>query len=82
MNLEKIYANNEKPISLLIFDMTEESKPTTSIAQATIKKTKYFIGRVDVPMSLLIAIPSLSGLFKVERPLLLFGYGVKKAGLF
>lgn len=33
-------------------------------------------------MSMLVAIPSLSGLFKIERPLILFAYGIKKAGLF
>ena len=62
--------------------MNEESKPTTVIAEARIKKTKYFLGKVSIPLSMLVAIPSVSGLFRFERPLILFGYGVKKAGLF
>lgn len=69
-------------MKLLIFDMTEESKPTTAIAEARIKKTKYFLGRIDIPMSLLVAIPSITGIFRVQRPLLIFGYGIKRAGLF
>ena len=31
---------------------------------------------------MLVSVPSVSGLFRVERPMILFGYGVKKAGLF
>ncbi len=62
--------------------MTEESKPTTSIAEARIKKTKYYLGRIDIPFSMLVSIPTLTGLFNVERPLIIFGYGIKKAGLF
>ncbi len=30
-------------------------------------------------MSMLVAIPSLTGIFPIERPLIIFGYGVKKA---
>ena len=33
-------------------------------------------------MSMLVAMPSVTGLFKLDRPLIIFGYGVKKAGLF
>lgn len=82
MTIPKLYANNEKMVKLFLFDMIEESKPTTSIAQARIKKTKYYLGRIDIPMSMMVAIPSLSGLFAIERPLIIFGYGIKKAGLF
>lgn len=45
--------------------MTEESKPTTSIAEARIKKTKYYLGRIDIPFSMLVSIPTLTGLFNV-----------------
>lgn len=69
-------------MKILVFDMTEESKPTTSISEARIKKTKYYLGRIDIPMSLLVASPSLTGIFQLERPLLLFGYGIKRSGLF
>lgn len=82
MNIEKLYANNEKPLKVLVFDITEESKPTTVIAEKRIKQTEYYLGRIDIPMSMLVAIPSLSGFFKLERPLILFGYGIKKAGLY
>ena len=44
--------------------MNEESKPTTVIAEARIKKTKYFLGKVSIPLSMLVAIPSVSGLFR------------------
>lgn len=30
-------------------------------------------------MSMLIAIPSLTGLFPIDRPLILFGYGIKNS---
>ena len=47
-----------------------------------VKKTKFFLGRISIPFSMLIAVPTISGLFKLNRPLILFGYGIKKAGLF
>lgn len=46
MTIKKLHANNERTVELFLFDMIEESKPTTSIAEARIKKTKYFLGRV------------------------------------
>lgn len=52
-------------IKLFLFDMTEESKPTTSIAEARIKKCKFYLGRIDIPMSMIVAIPSLTGLFTI-----------------
>jgi len=30
----------------------------------------------------MVCIPALTGMFAVERPLILFGYGIKKSGLF
>jgi hypothetical protein len=62
--------------------MIEESKPTTAIAEARIKKTKYYLGRIDLPISMMVAIPSLTGIFAIDRPLISFGYGIRKAGLF
>lgn len=52
-------------MKVLVYDITEESKPTTVIAQKKIKQSKYYLGRIDIPMSMLVAIPSLSGLFKI-----------------
>lgn len=80
MTISKLHANNEKSIKLFLFDIVESSLPTTAIANVSIKKTKYYLGRIDIPMSMLVAIPSLTGLFAVERPLVVFGYGIKKAG--
>lgn len=82
MTISKLYANNEKMIKLFVFDMVEESKPTATIAEARIKKTKYYLGRIEIPMSMMVCIPALTGMFAVERPLILFGYGIKKSGLF
>lgn len=31
---------------------------------------------------MMVSIPSLTGGFALERPLIIFGYGIKKAGLF
>lgn len=77
MTISKLFANNEKMIKLFLFDFVEEVMPVTKIAQVNIRKTKYYIGRIDIPMSMLVAIPSLTGLFAIERPLVLFGYGIK-----
>jgi hypothetical protein len=82
MTIPQLYANTEKMIKLFLFDLVEESKPTTAIAEARVKKTKYYLGRVDVPLSMMVAIPSLTGVFAFDRPLISFGYGIKKAGLF
>ena len=65
MTISKIFANNEKIIKLFLFDYVEETLPVTKISQVNIKKSKYYLGRIDVPMSMLVAIPSLSGLFAV-----------------
>ena len=46
------------------------------------QKSQIYLGRIDVPFSFLLAVPSVSGLFKVNRPLIQFGYGIKKTGLF
>ncbi len=62
----------------MLFDITEESKPTNRIAKIEIKKTKYYIGRIEIPFSLITVIPSLSGLWKVDRPLIIFSYGIMR----
>jgi len=62
--------------------MIEDSKPTTNVSEVRIKKTKYFLGKIEFPISTMVAIPSLTGTFGIERPLVIFGYGIKKAGLF
>jgi len=72
----------EKSIKLFAFDMLEESKPTQKIAEARIKKSKYYLGRIDIPFSFLVAVPWITGLFKLDRPLLIFSYGIRRAGLF
>lgn len=77
MTISKLFANNEKMIKLFLFDFVEEVMPVTKIAQVNIRKTKYYLGRIDIPMSMLVAIPSLTGLFPIDRPLVLFGYGIK-----
>lgn len=63
-------------IKLFLFDMAENTKPVLALASTHLKKTKYYLGRIDIPMSMMVAIPSLSGQFAVERPLILFGYTV------
>jgi hypothetical protein len=41
-----------------------------------------YLGRFDIPFSFVLAVPSISGLFKLDRPLIQFGYGIKRSGLF
>lgn len=65
MTIAKLHSNNEKHIKLFLFDMVESSLPTTAISNVSIKKTKFYLGRIDIPMSMLVAIPSLTGLFAV-----------------
>lgn len=52
-------------MKLLVYDITEESKPTNAIAKIEIKKTKYYIGRIEIPFSLVTIIPSLTGIWKL-----------------
>jgi len=66
----------------LVFDITEESKPTNAIAKIEIKKTKYYIGRIEIPFSLITVVPSLSGQWKLDRPLIIFSYGIMKKEMF
>lgn len=80
--LDKILLGAEQPIRVVVFDMREESRATQAISQATVKKTKYYLGRIDVPFAFLVAVPSSSGLYRMDRPLVSFGYGVRRAGLF
>jgi hypothetical protein len=62
--------------------MIEESKATQAISEARVKKTKFYLGRIDIPLSFLVAVPSVSGLYKIDRPLIVFGYGIRRSGLF
>lgn len=39
-----------------------------------VKKTKYYLGHIEVPISTIVSMPKLSGFFKINRPLLLLGY--------
>lgn len=75
-SVEKIFYNNERVLKVLVYDVTEESKPTNAIARIEIKKTKYFLGRIEVPFSLITILPSLSGIWKLERPLVTFSYTI------
>lgn len=81
-NAEKIMMNCEQYLKVFCFDMIEESKPTQAIAEARVKKTKFYLGRYDIPFSFLMSVPSVSGLYKLNRPLVQFGYGIKRTGLF
>ena len=81
-SLEKILMNGESHLKAFVFDLVEESKPTQAISEARVKKTKYYLGQIDIPFSFVMAIPSVSGMFKVDRPLIQLGYGVRKSGLF
>lgn len=74
--------NGENSLKLYVFDMIEESKPTQALAEARVKKTKFYLGRIDVPFSFLVTVPSVSGMFKIDRPLIQLGYGIRKTGLF
>ena len=62
--------------------MIEESKPTQALSEARVKKSKFYLGRIDVPFSFIMSIPSVSGMYKIDRPLIQFGYGMKRSGLF
>lgn len=65
MTIKKLYAHNEKNINLFLFDMIEDSKPTTNVSEVRIKKTKYFLGKIEFPISTMVAIPSLTGIFGI-----------------
>jgi hypothetical protein len=39
-----------------------------------VKKTKYYLGHIQIPLSTIVSMPKLSGFFKINRPILLFGY--------
>ena len=80
--LEKIMMGCENSLKVFVFDMIEESKATQAIAEARVKKTKFYLGRIDIPLSFLVSVPSISGLFKINRPLIGFGYGIRRSGLF
>ena len=80
--LEKILMGHEAPIRIFIYDMNEESKATQAFSEFRAKRSKFYLGRIDVPFSFLIAIPSVSGLFRLQRPLITYGFGVRRAGLF
>ena len=47
---------------------------TNAITEMKVKKTNYYLGHIQIPLSTLICMPKLSGFFKINRPLLLFGY--------
>lgn len=81
-SLEKILLGAERPIKLFAFDMLEQGKPTQAIAEARVKKTKFYLGRIDIPFSFIAAVPSISGLFRLDRPLIALGFGVRRTGLF
>ena len=66
----------------MVFDMIEESKPTQAISEARVKKSKFYLGKIEVPFAFLLAVPSVSGMFKIDRPLIQLGYGIRKSGLF
>ena len=74
--------NGESHIKAFVFDITEESKPTQAFSEARVKKNKFYLGQIDIPFSFLMAIPSVSGMYKLDRPMIIFGYGVRKSGLF
>ena len=63
--LDKILLGQEQPIRVLVFDMTEESKATQSVTQMRVKKSKYYLGRIDVPFSFIVTVPSISGLYRM-----------------
>lgn len=54
--------------------MYEESQPTNTISELKVKKTKYYLGHIQIPLSTVICVPRITGFFRVNRPLLLFGY--------
>lgn len=81
-SIEKIYYNNEKVIKLIVFDITEKSKSTSEYTKISIKKSKFYLGRIQVPFSLITVMPTVNGIFKLERPFIIFSYTVKKQGLF
>ena len=69
-------------MKVMVFDITEDSKPTTAISNISIKKTKYFIGKIEIPFSLITVMPAISGLFRLDRPLVIFSYGLMKKEMF
>lgn len=63
-----------KFVYITLFDVYEESQPTNTISELKVKKTKYYLGNIQIPLSTFLTIPKISGFFKINRPLMLFGY--------
>jgi hypothetical protein len=81
MTIEKIYTNQEKSMKIFLYDIIQEREVNRNLSETIVKRRKYFLGRIEVPFSMFPAIPSLTGMFKIERPFVLFGYGVKEKGI-
>ena len=73
-SLEHMFYSTGRKLMLNLFDIVEESRPTHAADEIRIKKTKFYLGSVEVPLSTLISLPKLSGTFRVRRPLMIFGY--------
>lgn len=73
-SLEQMYYSTGKRIVINLFDINEVSKPTQAIDEISIKKRKFYLGTLEIPLSSLISLPKISGSFKIKRPVILFGY--------
>ena len=72
--LEQLVHSTGKFVYVTLFDMHEESQPTNTLSELKVKKTKYYLGNIVVPLATFVTIPKLSGFFKINRPLMIFGF--------
>jgi hypothetical protein len=73
-SLEHMFYSTAKKITMNLFDIVEESRPTQAVAEIRIKKAKFYLGSIEIPLSSLISLQKITGTFRLRRPLVVFGY--------
>lgn len=73
-SLEQMFFSTARKITINLFDLLEKSEATDTMMDIKIRKHRTFLGSMEIPLSTLISLPTISGSFKINRPLLIFGY--------
>lgn len=73
-SLEHMFYTTGRKVTLNLFDNIEEVRPSYAADETRIRRGRFFLGSIDLPLSTFISLPKISGKFRVRRPLLLFGY--------
>lgn len=80
-NLELL--KNEATLYISVFDNFGSYDPHGENAQRfTLKVEKRFLGNIKIPLLSLFVNPKVDAMFRLNRPIYLFGYLSSKAGLF